>query len=62
MEENRKIAIKIIDKFENLLSQKNIKIPNDERYDNKEEACIYGNDYYTLEDDIVEILNTKKGE
>ena len=65
MEKNRELAIKIIDEFENLLAEKNIKIPNNEREGNMDEACIYGSDYYTLEDNILEILNNQnnvKGE
>lgn len=54
---NREIAIDIIDKFEELLSKNNIIIPNDEREKNDDEACIYGKDYYDLEDYIVKILN-----
>lgn len=57
MEKNRKIAIKILDKFEELLEEKNITIPNDDREGEQDEACIYGSDYYDLEDAIVEILD-----
>lgn len=57
MEENRKIANKIIDMFEELLKEHEIKIPNEERCDNEDEACIYGTDYYNLEDKITEILD-----
>lgn len=59
MEENRELAIKIISKFEELLSKKNIKIPNNERKQKEDEACIYGKDYYELEDEIVELLDNK---
>lgn len=57
MEYNRKVAIKIINKFEELLAKYDIKLPSNEREGNEEEACIYGNDYYELEDEITEILN-----
>lgn len=57
MEENRKIANKIIDKLEDLLKEHEIKIPNEERCNNEDEACIYGKDYYKLEDEITEILD-----
>lgn len=57
MEENRKIANKIIDMFEELLKEHEIKIPNEERCGNEDEACIYGTDYYNLEDKIAEILD-----
>lgn len=57
MEESRKIANKIIDEFENLLKEHDMKIPNGERCNNEDEACIYGDDYYNLEDKITEILD-----
>lgn len=57
MEENRKIAGKIIDEFEKLLKEHEMKIPNEERCCNEDEACIYGKDYYDLEDKITEILD-----
>lgn len=59
MEKNRKIAIKILDKFEELLEEKDITIPNDDREEEQDEARIYGSDYYDLEDAIVEILDNK---
>ena len=59
MEKNRKIAIKIIDLFEDLLNRKNIIIPNEDRANSEDEAAIYGGDYYELEDKIVEILEQK---
>lgn len=59
MKENREIAIKIIDLFESLLNRKNIIIPNEDRENSKDEAAIYGGDYYELEDKIVEILEQK---
>lgn len=57
--DNREKAIKIIEQFENLLSKKNIKIPSEDREDNEDETCIYGTEYYELEDAIVEILDNK---
>lgn len=57
MEENKKIANKIIDMFEDLLKEHEIKIPNIERCGNEDEACIYGTDYYNLEDKVTEILD-----
>lgn len=56
MEENRKIVDKIIDEFEDLLNKNEIKIPNKERENYQQEACIYGSDYYNLEYKIMEIL------
>ncbi len=57
MEYSRKLAIKIIDEFEELLAKYDIKLPSNEREGNEEEACIFGADYYDLEDKITEILN-----
>ncbi|MCI8999672.1 MAG: hypothetical protein HFJ26_01745 [Clostridia bacterium] len=57
MEENKKIANKIINMFEELLKKHEIKIPNKERCGNEDEACIYGTDYYNLEDKVTEILD-----
>ena len=54
---NRKKAIEIIDEFEDLLAINDIKIPNVDREGNEDEACIYGSDYYNLEDSIIEILS-----
>ena len=56
---NREKAIQIIEKFENLLSKKDIKIPSKDRENKENEACIYGTEYYELEDAIVEILDNK---
>ena len=52
----RNLAIKIIDLFEELLAEYDIQIPNDEREGEEYEACIYGSDYYALEDNITELL------
>lgn len=57
MDEQRKLAIKIIDKFENLLNKYDIKLPSDEREGNEEESSIYGKDYFDLEDEITDVLN-----
>ena len=37
--------------------ENDIKIPNEERCGNEDEGCIYGTDYYNLEDKIAEILD-----
>lgn len=60
MEENRKLANNIIDKFEELLQKHNIKLPSDERTGEETEACIFGKEYYELEDIITEILDNRK--
>lgn len=56
MSEAREKAIEIIWKFEDLLEQFNIVIPDKEREGNKEEANIYGLNYWNLEDNITEII------
>ena len=57
LEINKEKAIEIIDEFEDLLVVNDIKIPNADREGNEDEACIYGSDYYNLEESIIEILN-----
>lgn len=57
MEENRKTAIKIIDKFEELLTKYDMKIPSEDRAGNEDEAAIYGTNYFDLEDEITNILD-----
>lgn len=57
MEKYREIASTIIDEFEKILNKHKIKLLNEEREEKENEACIYGSDYYNLEDKIVEILD-----
>ena len=68
MDKTRELAIRIIDLFEDLLDKHEIDIPSENRYmemenmtpEEIEEAGfshIYGDDYYELEDAIVELLN-----
>jgi len=52
----RRIAIRILDEFEELLDEKNVTIPSSDREGREEEARLYGSEYYTLEDAISEIL------
>ena len=59
MYDTRELAISIIEKFEELLNKHSIKLPNEERQGNKNEASIYGKDYFDLEDEITELLNNK---
>lgn len=56
---NKEIAIKIIDEFEELLAKNDIKIPSKDREGAEDEACIYGTEYYELEDSIIDILNNQ---
>lgn len=53
----RSFAADIVDVFEDLLKKHNIKIPNDDRLGEECEACIYGDDYYSAEDDVTEMLS-----
>lgn len=50
MEKERELAAQIIGLFEDLLASNNIKIPDRDREGLEEEACIYGETYYSLED------------
>ena len=59
MDDTRELAISIIEKFEELLNKHSIKLPNEERQGDKNEASIYGKDYFDLEDEITELLNNK---
>lgn len=61
MDKNRKVAIKIIESFENLLEKYNLKIPSEDREEDPEEANIFGTNYYDLEDEIVTILEEHFG-
>ena len=52
----RSLAIRICGEFEELLAQHDIKIPSSDRTGDLDEACLYGSEYYALEDAIVDIL------
>jgi len=52
----RRVAIEILDEFEELLDRKGITIPSEDREGREEEACIYGTEYYELEDTVMDIL------
>lgn len=56
MEKAREVAIEVINEFEELLNRKGIKIPSEDREENSEEASIYGQEYYELEDNITQII------
>ena len=61
IEPERKLAIKILTDFEELLKRHNIKIPSDDREaDRKNDACLYGCEYYELEDGITNILKKQR--
>ena len=52
----RRIAIEILDGFEELLVGKGLMIPSEDREGRPEEACLYGSEYYLLEDTITDLL------
>jgi len=52
----REKAIEVIDCFEELLSRKGIMIPSADREGNESEACLYGSEYYELEDEVTELM------
>ena len=56
MEKERELTIRIIDEFEELLDEHKIIIPDSDREGNEEEACIYGMNYWRLEDKITELI------
>lgn len=61
MEKAREIACEILDIFEDFLQVKNIKIPNKERDEyesdkDTEKAILFGSEYYSLEDEITELI------
>ena len=56
----RNLALKIIDIFEGLLAEHEIYIPSEDREGEPDEACIYGCEYYDLEDSITELLKGYK--
>jgi len=55
-EEARELAFAIIGEFEELLAEHDIMVPSRDREGREEEACIYGREYYLLEDEIKDIL------
>ena len=71
MDKTREKAIEIIELFEKLLDEYGIDIPSEDRDMEMEDmtpeeiedagfAHIYGTDYYSLEDAIVELLKEEK--
>lgn len=56
MGKTRGIAIMILDIFEEMLDDKGIMIPDEDREGDEGEACLYGSTYYELEDAITELL------
>lgn len=54
---NRGIAILILDLFEEMLEEKGIMIPDEDRIGDEGEACLYGTTYANLEDEIIYVLD-----
>lgn len=57
----KELASNIIDEFEELLDEKNISIPSRDRKGESNEARIYGEEYYALEDRITGMIVKSKG-
>ena len=52
------VAIRILEAVENMLEEKNITIPDDDRTGEPSEARLYGCTYGNLEDEIADILRS----
>ena len=52
----RRVAIEILDEFEEMLDRKGIMIPSEDREGVEGDACLYGSEYYSLEDAVKDIL------
>ena len=61
-DEIREKVSAILDSFEDLLEEKNITIPSDDRTGEESEARLFGCEYYDLEDKIVNIISDHKEE
>ena len=55
---HRGVAIRILDIFEEMLENKGISIPDEDRTGEESEACLYGMTYADLENTIEELLST----
>ena len=51
------IAIKILSEFEEMLDRKDVTIPDSHRIGDPDEARLYGETYYEMEDKIIDILS-----
>lgn len=56
MDREREIAIMVLQVFENKLEELNISLPDRERVGTDDEARIYGQTYFELEDTITQVL------
>lgn len=57
----RELAQTILEKFEQVLDEKDITIPSDDRECEDTEARLFGTEYYRLEDEITEIIEKEMG-
>lgn len=55
---HRGVAIRILDIIEEMLENKGISIPDEDRTGDKSEACLYGMTYADLENRIESLLST----
>ena len=53
---HRGVAIRILDIFEEMLENKGVSIPDEDRMGDESEACLYGMTYAELENEISELL------
>lgn len=53
---HRGVAIRILDIFEDMLENKGVSIPDEDRTGEESEACLYGITYAELENEIAELL------
>ena len=56
LSEARSLTFEIIEVFEDLLEEKGIQIPDDDRTGDPNEAPLYGTTYAELEDKIFDLL------
>ena len=56
MDKTREFAIAILDLFEDLLDEKGIDIPSEDRTGEEGEARFYGTEYFELEDGVTKLL------
>ena len=54
---HRGVAIRILDIFEEMLENKGVPIPDEDRTGDESEACLYGMTYADLENAIEELLS-----
>ena len=60
MEKERELAIKLLGAVEEFLDRHNITIPSKDREGEPDEARLYGDEYYTLEEDFTEQIKQFK--